>query len=51
MCSSDLRLAEAEKMGMKIAYVGERSVPTRAPKNLKVVGVRDLTVLFRSVFR
>ena len=45
------RLAEAEKMGMKTAYVGERSVPARPPKHLKVVGVRDLTALFRSVFR
>lgn len=45
------RLAEAEKMGMRVAYVGERSVPKRAPKNLKVEGVADITALFRGLFR
>ena len=45
------RIAEAEKMGMRIAYVGERSVPKRAPKNIKVEGVSDITALFRALFR
>ena len=45
------RIAEAEKMGMRIAYVGERSVPKRAPKNIKVEGVTDITALFRALFR
>ena len=37
------RIAEAEKMGMKVAYVGERSVPKRAPKAIRVEGVPSLT--------
>jgi DNA repair protein RadA/Sms len=45
------RITEAEKMGMRIAYVGERSVPKRAPKNIKVEGVADITALFRGLFR
>ena len=45
------RVAEAEKMGMRIAYVGERSVPKRPPKNIKVEGVADITALFRGLFR
>jgi DNA repair protein RadA/Sms len=45
------RIAEAEKMGMRIAYVGERSVPKRLPKNIKVEGVADITALFRGLFR
>ncbi|MCX5766465.1 MAG: DNA repair protein RadA [Gemmatimonadetes bacterium] len=44
------RIAEAEKMGMAVAYVGERSVPKRAPRNIRVVGVKDLTALFRQLF-
>jgi DNA repair protein RadA/Sms len=45
------RIAEAEKMGMRIAYVGERSVPKRLPKNIKVEGIADITALFRGLFR
>jgi DNA repair protein RadA/Sms len=45
------RIVEAEKMGMTVAYVGERSVPKRTPKSIKVVGVRDIGTLFRSLFR
>ncbi len=45
------RIAEAEKMGMTIAYVGERSVPKRTPKNIRVEGVRDIGTLFRTLFR
>jgi len=48
---AERRLAEAEKMGMKAAYVSERSVPKRAPKSLKVHGVADLGALFRELFR
>jgi DNA repair protein RadA/Sms len=44
------RIAEAEKMGMSVAYVGERSVPKKAPKNIRVEPVRDLTALFRKLF-
>ena len=45
------RIAEAEKMGMTVAYVGERSVPKRAPRAIRVEGVRDITTLFRGLFR
>ncbi len=45
------RIAEAEKMGMKVAYVGERSVPKRAPKSIRVEGVPSLTDLFKRLFR
>jgi DNA repair protein RadA/Sms len=44
------RIAEAEKMGMAVAYVGERSVPKKSPKNIRVEPVRDLTALFRKLF-
>lgn len=47
----DRRLAEAEKMGMRTAYVSERGQPRRAPKSLRVVGVADLTALLRELFR
>jgi len=45
------RIVEAEKMGMTVAYVGERSVPKRVPKNIRVEGVRDIGALFRMLFR
>ncbi len=45
------RIAEAEKMGMTVAYVGERSVPKRAPKAIRVEGVPSLTELFKRLFR
>jgi len=48
---AERRIAEAEKMGMKVAYVGERSVPRRTPKGLRVAGVRDVGALFRELFR
>ena len=48
---AERRLLEAEKMGMRVAYVSPRSVPRRAPKQLKVEPVSDLTALFRALFR
>lgn len=45
------RLAEAEKLGMQVAYVAERSVPKRKPASLVVRGVPDLGALFRELFR
>ena len=48
---AERRLLEAEKMGMRIAYVAARSVPNRAPKQLKVRGVADLGALFSELFR
>ncbi len=46
----DRRLAEAEKMGMRTAFVAGRGLPRRATKSLKVVGVADLTALLRELF-
>lgn len=43
------RLAEAAKMGMKHAYVSDRAVPARSPKQLKVVGLSSLADLFKAV--
>ena len=45
------RIAEAEKMGMKTAYVGERSVPRRAPKSSRVEGGPSLGDLGKRLFR
>ena len=47
----DRRLAEAEKMGMKIAFVSARGVPRRVTKSLQIVGVADLTAMLRELFR
>ncbi len=47
----DRRLLEAEKMGMRTAYVATRGQPRRAPKVLKVAGVADITELLRELFR
>jgi hypothetical protein len=38
-------------MGMSVAYVGERSVPKRTPKSIRVEGVPSLTDLFKRLFR
>lgn len=48
---AERRLLEAEKMGMRVAYIAERSVPKRSPRQLKVRGLPDLGALFRELFR
>jgi DNA repair protein RadA/Sms len=48
---AERRLGEAEKMGMRVAYVSTRSVPKRLPKTLRVEGVADLPSLFKALFR
>ncbi|HET8771901.1 MAG TPA: DNA repair protein RadA [Gemmatimonadaceae bacterium] len=48
---AERRVLEAEKMGMRVAYMAARSVPKRAPRQLKVRGVADLGELFRELFR
>jgi DNA repair protein RadA/Sms len=48
---AERRLLEAEKMGMRRAFVSPRSAPKRAPKHLKVEQVADLPALFRALFR
>ncbi len=41
------RLAEAEKMGMRTAYVAARAVPSRSPKNLRVRAVETVNDVFK----
>lgn len=48
---AERRLLEAEKMGMRRAFVSARSVPKRQPRQLKVESVPDLVALFRALFR
>ena len=45
------RIAEAEKMGMTVAYVSARSVPRRSPRSIRVEGVNAIGDLFRVLFR
>jgi DNA repair protein RadA/Sms len=45
------RIAEAEKMGMTVAHVGERSVPKKASRSIRVVGVSTVSDLFKGLFR
>jgi len=47
---AERRLAEAEKMGMGVAYLAERSIPRRAPKGLRCVGVQTVRELLEKIF-
>jgi DNA repair protein RadA/Sms len=47
---AERRLAEAEKMGMGTAFLAERSIPRRAPKGLKCVGVQTVRELLDRLF-
>jgi DNA repair protein RadA/Sms len=47
---SERRLAEAAKMGMKVAYLAERGVPKRAPREIRAIGVRTVSDLFQRLF-
>ena len=47
---AERRLAEAEKMGMGIAYLAERSIPRRMPKGLECVGVQTVRELLEKIF-
>jgi DNA repair protein RadA/Sms len=47
----DRRLGEAEKMGMRKAYVASRALPRRATRSLEIVGVSDIGALMRELFR
>jgi DNA repair protein RadA/Sms len=48
---AERRLSEAEKMGMRRAFVSERSRPKRVPKQLAIEVVPDVVALFRALFR
>jgi DNA repair protein RadA/Sms len=47
---SERRLAEAAKMGMRVAYLAERGIPKRTPREMKTVGVRSIADLFPRLF-
>jgi len=42
------RLAEADKMGMRAAFVSKRSVPSRTPKSLRVHGIETIQDVFEA---
>lgn len=48
---AERRLSEAEKMGMRTAFLSGRSVPKRLPRKLQVRAVDDLPALFKTLFR
>src|SRR5665647_1251470 len=47
---AERRLAEAEKMGMSVAYLAERSIPKRVPRGLTCVGVQTVRELLERIF-
>ncbi|MGH7719147.1 MAG: DNA repair protein RadA [Gemmatimonadaceae bacterium] len=47
---ADRRLAEAGKMGLRTAYLSERSVPRRDGRELRPIGVRAVADLFATLF-
>ena len=48
---SERRLAEAAKMGMRTAFMAQRSIPSRVAKGIKPVGVRTIAELFSHLFQ
>jgi DNA repair protein RadA/Sms len=48
---SERRLAEAAKMGMRTAFMAQRSIPSRVAKGIKPVGVRTIAELFGHLFQ
>jgi DNA repair protein RadA/Sms len=47
---AERRLAEAEKMGMGVAYLAERSIPKRVPGGIRCVGVQSVRELLERIF-
>ena len=43
------RLAEADKMGMREAFIAKRSVPARAPRNLRIHGIESVRDVFEAI--
>jgi DNA repair protein RadA/Sms len=50
VAQTERRLAEAAKMGLRRAYVAERSVPKRGTRDIQVAGVRTIRDLFERLF-
>jgi DNA repair protein RadA/Sms len=44
------RIAEAANLGMRRVYVSERAIPTRASRDVELVGVAALPDLMRRLF-
>ena len=44
------RLSEASRMGLRMAYLAERSVPKRGANGLRVTGAQDIAGLFKTLF-
>ena len=47
---TERRLAEAANLGLRRAYVAERGVPKRLPRDIQVTGVRTVRDLFDRLF-
>jgi DNA repair protein RadA/Sms len=47
---TERRLTEAASLGMRTAYVSERSVPRQTPASLRTIGVRSLADCFQQIF-
>jgi DNA repair protein RadA/Sms len=47
---TERRLGESANLGMRRAYVAERGVPRRVPRDIQVVGVRTVADLFARIF-
>jgi DNA repair protein RadA/Sms len=47
---TERRLAEAANLGLRRAYVAERGVPRRPPRDIQVTGVRTVRDLFDRLF-
>ena len=47
---TERRLTEAASLGMRTAYVSERSVPRQSPSSLRTIGVRSLADCFQQIF-
>ena len=50
VAQAERRLAEAARMGMRVAYLSERGVPRSVPAGLRAVGVRTIADCCRALF-
>ncbi len=50
VAQTERRMAEAAKMGMRTAYVAERSAGGRVPRGVRAVGVRTVREMFDVMF-
>ncbi|HJU74099.1 MAG TPA: DNA repair protein RadA [Gemmatimonadaceae bacterium] len=50
VAQTERRLTEAAALGMRTAYISERSVPRQAPSGLQTIGVRSLSDCFQHLF-